>query len=111
MASPVEAIADSLDEQASAEDKGGGRLRSAIQGEFGEYDFDEAQLQVSRCLTLQSALQKCIAVCQWIMCSCRILPSQKVVRCSHCDAGKQESNWARLWAALQQQHLLNAHAL
>lgn len=46
MASPVEAIADSLDEEAAVDGKGGGKLASAIRGEFGEYDFDDAQLQV-----------------------------------------------------------------
>ena len=46
VASPVEAIADSLDEGAAMDDKGGGKLASAIRGEFGEYDFDDAQLQV-----------------------------------------------------------------
>ena len=47
MAAPVEAIADSLDEQADEPRKGGGKLDSAIQGEFGEYDFDESQLKAS----------------------------------------------------------------
>lgn len=47
VASPVEAIADSLDEHADQEEKGGGKLTSAIQGEFGEYDFDETQLKVT----------------------------------------------------------------
>jgi hypothetical protein len=56
VASPVEAIADSLDEQATEDDKGGGKLRSAIQGEFGEYDFDDAQLQVcSAAISLRMA--------------------------------------------------------
>lgn len=46
VASPVEAIADSLDEEAAVGSEGGGKLRSAIRGEFGEYDFNDAQLQV-----------------------------------------------------------------
>jgi hypothetical protein len=46
VASPVEAIADSLDEEAAVDGEGGGKLASAIRGEFGEYDFDDAQLQV-----------------------------------------------------------------
>ncbi len=45
MASPVERIADSLDEHATEEEKGGGKLESAVRGEFGEYEFDEAQLK------------------------------------------------------------------
>jgi hypothetical protein len=41
VASPVEAIADSLDEEAAVNGEGGGKLASAIRGEFGEYDFDD----------------------------------------------------------------------
>lgn len=47
MAAPVERIADSLDEHAEEPERGGGgRLDKAVKGEFGEYDFDDAQLKV-----------------------------------------------------------------
>ncbi len=47
VAAPVERIADSLDEQAEEPERGGGgRLDKAVKGEFGEYDFDDAQLKV-----------------------------------------------------------------
>jgi len=44
IASPVEHIADSLDESADAGSNG--HLSSAIKGEFGEYRFHKAQLKV-----------------------------------------------------------------
>lgn len=43
IASPVEHIADSLDEHSEAES--GAQMSSAIKGEFGDYSFHDAQLK------------------------------------------------------------------
>lgn len=43
IASPVEHIADSLDEHSEAEN--GAQMSSAIKGEFGDYSFHDAQLK------------------------------------------------------------------
>lgn len=48
IASPVERMAESLDEHAEEPERGGGgRLEKAVKGEFGEYEFDDSQLKVT----------------------------------------------------------------